>query len=525
MRRNFLFIITDQQRKDHLSCYNPNMVLNTPNIDKIAENGIRFTNFYCNYPICMPNRSTIFTGKYPSVHGVITNGRNLPKDTKTFVDILLDSGLYQTASFGKIHLNYFGMGKIKGHRPKSSQEFFPTPYYRKLTNYHPYFGLDETKIISGHGIYCGHPDYFNWVISKIKLDEDLQFKLEIDPNDSDDGILKKFLDTYSNATKKEETDNSLQIYKHNVPEQLYSTTFVKENTIQFLVNFAAGKYEKENFFVFCSFPDPHHPFTPAGKYFDKYDPKDIILPRSFDDNHENSVPIYKGHYHGTLKNEGTEDGFPIPKNLNEINAKRCIAASYGMEKMIDDAIGEILKTLDKTGLEENTIVIFTTDHGDMGGDHRFFFKGPFLYKGLINIPFIIKVPDGLKYIVCNSLASSIDIPETLLELADFSIPADMQGNSLVPLLKEPNLKIKDSIFIELNDEILRQKSKTLITEEWRITVFEDSGELFNLKEDPDEMNNLWNNELYKDIKMELLLRTFRKSMQNQEKIIERHCGY
>ncbi|MFX0056984.1 MAG: sulfatase [Candidatus Hodarchaeota archaeon] len=525
MRRNFLFIITDQQRKDHISCYNPNMVLKTPNIDKIAENGVRFTNFYCNNPICMPNRSTIFTGKYPSVHGVVTNGRNLPKDTKTFVDILLDSGLYHTASFGKIHLNYFGMEKIKGRRPKSSQEFFPTPYYRKLTNHHPYFGLDEIKIISGHGIYCGHPDYFNWVISKVKLDEDIQLKLEIEPIDSDDEILKKFLDAYSNAIKNKGTDNSLQIYKHDVPEHLYSTTFVKENTIAFLENFAAGKYEKKNFFVFCSFPDPHHPFTPAGKYFDMYNPQDIKLTKSFDDSHKNSNPIYRGHYNGSLKTEGTEDGFPIPKNLTEFDAKRCIAASYGMEKMIDDAVGEILNILDKTGLVNNTIIIFTTDHGDLGGDHRFFFKGPFLYKGLTNIPFIIKIPDGLKNRVCNSLASSIDIPETILKLAGFPIPSDMQGNSLVSLLKNPDLKIKDSVFIEMNDEIVNQKSKTLITEDWRITIFEDSGELFYLKEDPDELDNLWNNDFYKGIKMELLLRTFRKSMQNQGKIIERHCGY
>ncbi|MFX1358647.1 MAG: sulfatase [Promethearchaeota archaeon] len=525
MRTNFLFIITDQQRKDHLSCYNPNMVLKTPNIDKIAENGIRFTNFYCNDPVCMPNRSTIFTGKYPSVHGVITNGRNLPKDTNTFVDILLESGIYHTASFGKIHLNYFGMNKIKGRRPKSSQEFFPTPYYRKLTNYHPYFGIDETKIISGHGIYCGHPNYYNWVLSKILLDENLQFKLDIDPDDSEDEILKKFLDLYSKAPKMKESDNSLQIYKHNIPEELYSTSFVKENTIDFLEKFAAGKYEKENFFIFCSFPDPHNPFTPAGKYFNIYDPKEIVLPNTFDDDHKNSSPIYKGHFHGTLRNESTEDDFPIPKELNEYDAKRCIAASYGMEKMIDDAVGEILTTLNKTGLINNTIIIYTTDHGDMGGDHKFFFKGPFLYKGLTNVPFLIQVPDGLNNKICKSLVSSIDIPETILELAGFSIPDDMQGKSFKSLLTNPDLKIKDSVFIEMADDIINQRSKTLVTEDWRITIFEESGELFNLKEDPNEMNNLWNDKNYKDLKMELILRVFRKGMRYQEKIIERDCGY
>ena len=119
---NFLFIITDQQRKDHLSCYNENMILETSNIDKLAQEGIKFTNFYCNNPICMPNRSTIFTGQYPSVHGVTTNGRNLLQGTRTFIDILRENGYY-TASFGKIHLNYFGATSKKFTSELQSQEF------------------------------------------------------------------------------------------------------------------------------------------------------------------------------------------------------------------------------------------------------------------------------------------------------------------------------------------------------------------------------------------------------------------
>jgi len=501
------------------------MVLKTPNIDKIAKNGIRFTNFYCNNPICMPNRSTIFTGKYPSNHGVITNGRNLPQGTRTFVDILLESGVYHTASFGKIHLNYFGMERLKGRRPQSSQEFFPSQYYRKLTNIHPYFGIKETKIISGHGIHCGHPDYYSWVISKIKLDEDLQANLKVELDDSDDLILKKFLDLYSNAPKNPESDNSLQIYKHEISEGLYSTIFVKDNTIEFLEKFANGKYDKENFFVFCSFPDPHHPFTPPGKYSNRYKAEDVFLSKSFRDTHEKSSRINKGHYNGSLKTEGTEPGFPIPKNLNESDAKRCIAASYGMEKMIDDAVGDILNVLEKTGLSENTVIIYTTDHGDLGGDHKFFFKGPFFYQGLLNIPFIIKIPVGLKGEVCTSLASSIDIPETILELARIPIPNDLQGKSLIPLLENTDQKINESVFIEMNDEIVNKKFKTLITETWKITIFDDSGDLFNLMEDPDELNNLWDDDQFKDVKLQLILQLLRKVLAVQETTISRDCGY
>ena len=188
---NFLFIMTDQQRLDHLSCYNNDMVLKTPHIDRIANEGIKFTNFYCNNPICMPNRSTIFTGQYPSVHGVTTNGRNLPHYSNTFVDLLLTSGNYHTASFGKIHLNYFGANSGRFQNPINSEEFAHPRQYRDLTNYTPYYGLDEVKLISGHGPLCGHPDYINWVKKKLEKDPSLGKPLRIKLSNPDNLIQTK----------------------------------------------------------------------------------------------------------------------------------------------------------------------------------------------------------------------------------------------------------------------------------------------------------------------------------------------
>ncbi len=522
---NFLFIFTDQQRVDHLSCYNNNMVLRTPYIDSIAKNGIKFTRFYCNNPICMPNRSTIFTGQYPSVHGVTTNGRKLPQGTRTFTDILLESGYYHTASFGKIHLNYFGFPIKKFNKQTESQEYSQHWDYHKLTNYSPYFGLEEIKLVCGHGTLCGHPDYFNWVKSKMDNDDKLCKLFRMKPTTSDATLQDRI--NWSFKTKG--SFLKLQVLRHKVPEELYSTTFVKENTINFLERFANGEYSKNNFFTFCSFPDPHHPYTPPGKYFGMYDPEDIILPKSFNDKHEKSPEFMKIHYNETLHTEGTTKGlFPSPKDVTELDAKRVIAASYGMEKMIDDAVGEILDVLDKTGLAKNTIVIYTTDHGELGGDHHFFFKGPYLYQGLVNIPFLIKIPNGLENKETTSLASSIDIPETILELARFPIPDSMQGKSLVPILKKPDTKIHDSILIEMDDEItINEQSRTLITEDWRITVFSEAyiGQLFNLKEDPDEMNNLWNNQSFGDKKSELLLKLMRKNTEDLRNPVIRDCQF
>ncbi|GAG18252.1 unnamed protein product, partial [marine sediment metagenome] len=186
---------------------------------------------------------------------------------------------------------------------------------------------------------------------------------------------------------------------------------------------------------------------------------------------------------------------------------------------------EILDVLEKTGLAENTVVIYTTDHGDLGGEHKFFFKGPFLYHGLINIPFIMKIPNGLKNKVCSSLVSSIDIPETILELAGFPIPDSMQGKSMIPILRNPDEKINNDILVEMDDEYINEKTRTLITEEWRITIFREYGELFNLREDPDEMNNLWDDDTLKDIKLELILMLMRKNLGFTESHVKRDCQY
>ena len=522
-RMNFLFIITDQQRKDHLSCYDEGL-LKTPNIDKIAEEGIKFTNFYCTNPICMPNRSTIFTGRYPSVHGVTTNGRKLSRGTRTFTEILMENG-YRTASFGKIHLNYFGqIIRGKFDTPTQSQEFVLPKDYSNLSHYSPYFGLEETKIVSGHGILTGHPDYFTWMKEKLRTDEILQLKLNLKADASEKDLEKKIKRCFH--IKVKESHVHLQVWKHKVPEELYTTMFVKDTTIQFLERFTNGVYSKENFFAIASFPDPHAPFTPPGKYFNMFDPKNVKLPETFNNIHEESSKFMKEHFLHSKKTEGTNDkDFPSAKDLTEMEGKQIIAAMYGMEKMIDDAVGDILNALEKLGLAENTVVIYTTDHGELGGDHRFFFKGPFLYQGLINIPFLIKIPDGLKNKISHSLAASIDIPETILELAGLDIPDFMQGKSFLPILHDPEIKIKEELLIEMDDDFQDEKTRTLITDRWRITVYNEFGEMYDLKEDPHELNNLWDEDSVSTIKLNLLLKLFRKSVRNIENKVIRECEY
>ena len=147
-----------------------------------------------------------------------------------------------------------------------------------------------------------------------------------------------------------------------------------------------------------------------------------------------------------------------------------------------------------------------------------------MYQGLIKIPFIIKVPNGLTNVNCDSLASSIDIPETILELAGMPIPDFMQGKSLIPIIENPEKKVKEDVLIEMDDDHNKERTRTLITENWRITIFSDHGELYNLKDDPDELNNIWQEKSFNEIKIQLLLKLLKKT-SNISKPVLRDCGF
>ena len=230
---NVLFFITDAQRADHLSCYG-NPIVKTPNIDRLADEGIRFTNYFCNNPICMPNRATMLTGLYPNVHGVRSNGMILREDIPTITNTLVNSG-WHTASIGKLH-HQFWLGAFK-RRYKSAEsldswvmdnygndpvrENFPIPYY----------GYEEVELISGNGSVCaGH--YMEWLEERA-------------PDIADD--MKKRVRNYVYI---------FSLFCKEIPEELYNTTYVKERTLAFLERYNQGEYGDKPFYLHCSLTNP-----------------------------------------------------------------------------------------------------------------------------------------------------------------------------------------------------------------------------------------------------------------------------
>ena len=483
---NILLIITDQHSPD-LTGFGGNRVVKTPHLDALAAQSMRFDKSYVANPICMPNRSTIFTGRMPSVHGSRYNGVPLDPRVRTFPGALREAG-YHTAHIGKCHLQNMGsspeqlakaMPELPPHDARDEGHSVGWDQYenvaRHTTEYvsmpDDYYGFSHVELSVGHADGCtGH--YFHWAKEK--------------------GVDLSKLRGAANAI--EVSNPAFHVWRTAVPEAVYPTTYITERTQSYLQDHAATR-STEPFFAVCSFPDPHHPFTPPGKYFDMYDPADIDMPGTFNDSHERSTPQYKR----MQKRRGQPlKAYVNPFSPTEAEFREMAARAYGMVSMVDNGIGRIFETLEESGLADDTIVIFTSDHGDMFGDHGMMLKGAMHYDGCIRTPLLINAPDKPAG-VCDSLVGSIDLGPTILALAGTENFHGMQGHDLTPLLDDPSMTPRDSVLIEeeqVHDMVHTGRPlrmRTLVTETARLTIYDGlaHGELFNRTNDPDEIHNLY----------------------------------
>lgn len=501
-RPNFLYIITDQHRADYLGC-SGHPVVQTPSIDSIAAKGRLFNRFYVANPVCQPNRSTLMTGRMPSLHGVRNNGSPLPLRSNTFVDALRAGG-YSTALIGKSHIQNM------------------TPYPPIMTRPEPRDGFtalsdefaEAMKPVPGEGPYDQeHPD--RWRPAKY-YDLTLPFygyehvDLCTEHSDQVGGhYYAWFKERRPDADDLRNRDNQLphdyvcpQAYRTPIPEELYPTSYIKEKSLEWLDNHAGGASGKP-FFAMVSFPDPHHPFTPPGKYWDMYKPEDMALPPSFDLGNREPAPQVKWAMEARASGDAvvnSQNAFSV----NERETLEAMALSCGMITMIDNAIGEILAKLDALGLADNTVIVFNSDHGDFMGDHRLMLKGPAHFQGLVRVPFIWSDPDGSAKGTTDTLAGTVDVAATILERAKIEPYNGIQGRSLLAAARgesgdKEDGNAPDCMIVE--DDQQRQylgfdnlpRLRTIITDDWRMTISRGNewGELYNLADDPHEMQNLW----------------------------------
>jgi arylsulfatase A-like enzyme len=458
---NIVLILTDQHRADHLSCYG-NPVLSTPHLDSLAARGLRCTRCYVANPSCMPNRATLLTGCLPSLHGVRYNGIPLHAQTETFVQTLRQAG-YHTALIGKSDAHLL--------RPPTEQD------QGEVECSQPYYGFDEVYVSTGYGdTVWGH--YWQWLTARHPQPHTLRGA--------------------ANALPLDRAVPLPQAWRTRVPEELYPTTYITAQTVQYLERHTALE-RPAPFFLYCSFPDPHHPFTPPGRYFDRYVPEDIPLPAAWGNTHRHTPP----HMQALLQARGTLAAARHTFGAFAVSAeeaRQAIALTYGMLAMVDDGVGQILATLDRLGLAKRTMVLFTSDHGDLMGDHQFLLKGPYHFQGLIRVPLLLTIPGKTTGAVTDALVCTMDLAATLLHLAGLEPSARMQGRSLVPLLADPGATVRDHVLIEddgprplLPGAPHPMRLRTLVTSQWRLTYYDGFpfGELYDLQDDALEHRNLW----------------------------------
>ena len=504
---NILFIITDQHRADYLGSYG-HRVVQSPNIDSLAQRGRAFDRFYVANPVCQPNRATLMTGRMPSVHGVRHNGINLSVNSVTFLDLMRDAG-YKTALLGKSHLQNMTGGDPRVTFPEPANgETPPPPALREAKladapndiyeqehpkNWEPdstykmtlpFYGFEEVALTTGHGDKVGGA-YNKW-----------------------------FEDRHPNSDSLRGPENALphdytcpQAWRTAVPEELHSNTYVTEMTNDYLERQAK---DGAPFFAMASFSDPHHPFSPPGKYWDMFDPDDMELPPSFYSN-EPKPPSVEWQY------KRRDDGSQVTQGqelfaLNERQAKEAVALTCGSIKFIDDCVGEIFAKLDQLGIADNTIVIFTADHGDLMAEHQLMLKGPIHYNGLIRVPFIwADVPAAAKQGRSDAMAGTIDIAQTILERVGLQGFNGMQGRSLMPEIGGAEDQGMGSVLVEADDQRAYfdvtppARCRTLVTRTHRMTIYHEVewGELYDLENDPNEIHNLFDDPAAANVKAEL----------------------
>ena len=517
---NFLFIITDQHRADHLGCYG-NTVVQTPHIDRLAQSGARFENFYVATPICMPNRATFMTGRMPSLHGARQNGIALSLNATTFVEIMAAAG-YDTALVGKCHLQSIsGAAPTVGMPQPDPNKTQPPLHLREADRFWiaqgpydqelrstwknnpkfeltlPYYGFNHVELAVGHGDAVV-ADYERWLEERHPGSELLRGREHQLPGNN-----------YI----------APQAWRTRVPESLYPTTYVAERTVHYLEKHARSDNGRP-FFLQCSFPDPHHPFTPPGRYWDMYDPEQISLPPSFYSGERALPPHLQNLYEERAQNKANREG-QRTFAISEREAREAIALTYGMITMIDDAVGSILSSLEKLGLASNTVVIFNSDHGDFMGDHQLLLKGALHYRGLVRVPFIWRDSDAKRLDVVNpTLCGTLDLARTILDRAGLEGYNGMQGKSLLAAIEGQDSG-HSAMLIEEHQRrgymglANNFRARSLITRKHRLTLYEgvDWAELYDFGSDPHEQQNLWDAPQARSTRQALTEQLARKMME------------
>lgn len=503
---NIILITTDQQRTDTLGCYG-NPIMNTPHLDQLSAEGIQMDRSYVNNPVCMPSRASIMTGRYPRSHGLTVNGKPLPKHETTLADLLGSAG-YDTAVLGKVHLGPTGAKDTDTYIESKKMDEAGKSFFRNWNG--PYYGFDYVQLSVGHATGGNKGHYRLWL------------------EENHPEALKHFDDPKKNAIEPP-SGAPFGSLKWGLPAEAHNSTWVAEKTCDFMDEHTRQKGDRP-FFAWVSFQDPHAPLACPAPYCYQYNPKTVPQPIAAPDQWDELPPHFGAKFKGEMDDfQMHAGGFRFPGGGGGLDAAKVteqrvgemIAHYYGMVSLIDDQVGRILDKLKQLELVEDTIVIFTSDHGELLGDHGLWMKGPYHYESLIRIPMIWRYPGHIKGGVKSSaLMSHIDIAATLLEFAGLEPAEGIQGVSQAELFKGNVENLREEALCEfrVHHDTKAINAKTLITERYKLTYYAgyEFGEMYDLEHDPREEKNLWNQPEQEPKKEELLKKLFKQLVQTED---------
>jgi len=461
---NIIFIMTDDHALAAISAYKGFLseVAPTPNIDRIANEGIRFNNMFCNNAICGPSRASILTGKYSHINGFYKNegGGDFDGSQQTFPKLLKKAG-YETAVIGKWHLG-------------SSPTGFD--YYKVLFNKE------------------GQGSYYNPVF-------------EVTGGET--------------LTEKGK----------------YSTTVIKEDALEWLKK---DRNNEKPFMLMYQFKAPHRPWEPGPGYENYLEDVTIPYPETYNDDYTGRDAAKEAwmRIDGHMNRKDVKIKAPEGLSQEELSAWNSFGNNNGefwtpdesmtdaerkdwkyqrylkdylrCVKAVDDAIGELLNYLDESGLAENTLVIYTSDQGFYIGEHGWFDKR-FMYEESMHMPLLMRYPAKIKQgIVNNDLLMNVDFAPTLLEIAGVKIPSDIQGKSFLPVLTENiDTPFRDAVYYHYYEYPYWhhvQPHYGIRTARYKLIHYYydvDQWELFDLKNDSNEINNIYNKKENENLIIEL----------------------
>jgi len=451
---NIVFIITDQQRFDTINSMGFPYV-DTPNLDRLVNEGISFTNCFVTAPSCAPSRASIFTGLYPHTTG-ITGNADIWRHS--WVEKLAESGYY-CVNIGKMHTY---------------------PYETPL-------GFHERFVVENKDRYLEGRYFFDrW---------DLALQAQ--------GLIKQQREFYR---QKEDYRERLGAFEWELPEKTHSDYFVGDLASWWIEQ----KPKTEPLFLQIGFPGPHPPYDPIPEYAKKYIDIDIPLPEvSQEELEAQPSALKKLNIHNC---EVDHDSIYWTLKPSKEQLKRMRAYYMANVEMIDKKIGEIIDALDRKGYLENTVIIFTSDHGDCLGDHGHTQKWT-MFDEVTRVPMIVWAPKlfkGGRKVDC--LCQNFDIAPVIMELAGINTPDYWEAESLMPILKGESSDGRDYVFCEQARDQARlfgiiEQITMIRSKEWKLVHYlgtDDEGELYDLKNDPGEHNNLWKDSRYTAHKQELI---------------------